>query len=207
MFRTGVPSITAPNCAPKIMVAKYGAAGGLCAWHGRKRSFSVSLLLLCHIFVLSLSWQTLRFSSEQSDVRKGGDHVPHLRPRAANCASNLPFVSIASALAPCSDGSAGFHPYTQNKTPLCSTFSLCLSRACLGKMIIFSTTVIKWLKKGAWFLFAPRSGSRCASRTLLCRGTTALPRQTASSHPSRRISRGILCSRHTQKHSKTRQRC
>jgi len=90
---------------------------------------------------------------------------------------------------------------------LCAQLFLCLSRACLGKMIIFSTTVIKWLKKGAWFLFAPRSGSRCASRTLLCRGTAALPRQTASSHPSRRISRGILCSRHTQKHSKTRQRC
>eukprot|EP01046_Picozoa_sp_COSAG06_P013946 COSAG06_NODE_853_length_11950_cov_3.644249_6_plen_65_part_00 len=53
--------VTAPNCAPKIMFAKYGAAGGLCAWHGRKRFFSVSLLLLCHIFVLSLSWQTLRF--------------------------------------------------------------------------------------------------------------------------------------------------
>jgi hypothetical protein len=41
----------------------------------------------------------------------------------------------------------GLHRVSLRKTPLFFEFSLCLSRACLGKMFLF---VYKWLKSGVF---------------------------------------------------------
>jgi hypothetical protein len=104
-----------------------------------------------HLLVQSLSWQliALQTGKTESEKKKGGRL---LRTVAVACIA-VSFSRSASSFLP---AAAPLSAIPWGKTVL---FPLCLSRVCLGKMIMY---IYKWLKRTVLLPASDRSPSCCA---------------------------------------------
>jgi hypothetical protein len=98
------------------------------------------------MFVPTLSWQSIWFRQQPKSEQGRRKRKKRKKERFAAlvwcCAAAGPFVSAPT----CYDGGSSVSRAVR-KTASFFEFSLCLSRACLGKMIIY---IYKWLKNAVF---------------------------------------------------------